>query len=159
MSIKAAIRNLCRHPAPHSVSSYTISLRHFLPIQSADCLDNVRHPSAAFAFFSATCYIYKQGAMSYTSITGSLLPSHRHSLPTPKDDRAPTQPSYNTMAAPKYTDEKHTDAASVRSTSTMSSLKSLLHKKPQKTREPTKAQQTAERNLQHESRAVYFSLK
>jgi len=66
------------------------------------------------------------------------------------------------MPSSANVDEKHGDAASVRSTSTMSSLKSLLHKKrdsTSKTIKPTQAQKAHQNNTTHEARAAYFVMK
>jgi hypothetical protein len=88
------------------------------------------------------------------------MESQRHSL-TLSEPTKTSKTITKTMPQSKYIDEKHTDTASVRSTSTVSSLKSLLHKKQHKAEptKPTKAQKSSDRVIAHEARATYFALK
>ena len=98
--------------------------------------------------------------MSYASVTESLLATQRHSLPTPKFSKNKSNQTYDTMPQTSTVDEKHTDTASIRSTSTMSSLKNLLSKKSTQSKpKKTKDQETRQKALRHEARAAYYTFK
>lgn len=64
------------------------------------------------------------------------------------------------MSSPQTTkNTTHTDTASLRSTSTMSSLKALLPHKAPKDKNPRPQESAAEKNLRREATVAYLSMK
>ncbi|KPI34831.1 uncharacterized protein AB675_4867 [Cyphellophora attinorum] len=103
--------------------------------------------------------------MSDSAPTEALLAANGpHYLPYAKPTKKMDARKTTTTSNKSVMDEKHTDTASVRSTSTLSSLKSLLPKKRSsvssvestKPKSPSKLSETA---IRHEARAAYFQYK
>jgi hypothetical protein len=104
------------------------------------------------------------------SLSSTVYLSRNHSLPYAKPNNTTNNNNNNnndTMSSAAVVDEKHTDTASVRSTSTLSSLKSLLHKhssslapKPKpanKANKKASPKDTQARADSLQARAVYFA--
>jgi hypothetical protein len=100
--------------------------------------------------------------MTEASCTNSLL-SMTHFLPVPTP-RKPTPSAKSSGTMVPTMDEKKrmmaTETASIRSTSTMGSLKSLLPKKKNKKAADVDQERKARAEAtKHEARAVYFAIR